>query len=106
MNKELNTNKLDKILDNLDEVLESLGEEREYDVLELEDQDGNMVEFLILCSYAINDDYYALCEDEEGYVVFRTKKDKDGDILYFDVDNETELLEALEAGIEALESIK
>ncbi len=106
MTKEVNTEKFDAVLDRLDAVLEKLGDEREYEVVDLANADDEEISFLLLCSYAINDDYYALFEDEEGiYNVFRTVKDEDGEILYYDIDNNVELYEALEAGVEALETL-
>ncbi len=106
MTKEVNTEKFDIVLDKLDDVLDKLGEDREYEVIDLANEDNEEINFLLLCSYAINDDYYVLCEDEEGvYNVFRTVKQEDGEILYYDIDNNVELLEALEAGVEALESL-
>ncbi len=102
----MNTEMFDKVLDRLDAALDKLSEDKEFDVLDLQDAEGNDVSFIILCSYAINDDYYALCEDNEGvYIVFKTEKGDDGEILYHDIDNNTELLEALTAGTEAVESL-
>lgn len=76
------------------------------EIIELFDEDNNPQEFYLLDTFGINEDNYVVLEaiHEDEYYILKTRE-KDGELLIYDIDNEDEFNEALEVYEELLEDI-
>lgn len=86
------------------------GEEQEFeqDVVELMDEDGNPVRFVIIANLELDDQEYAILaneEDEEEVVIFRVTEE-DEEFVFETIDDQEELDAVVEAYGELLEELE